>query len=179
MFDLVDFKIEIAASTLNVPEFKAIWKRDKQRTKLNAYAELCYVFYMCDYKSEYRNYPVKEKQAKIKKDFTDQRLGEKWKPDAKVEAAISKYLEMQETHSLRFLIGVQKTLDKLSDYLDEVEIEDGKDGNITQIMAAIDKGSKIVAGLAKLKESVSKEVSHIKKYVIALIVKVSQNFTMG
>lgn len=163
MFDLIDNVVSVSASTLNIPEFKDIWKRDKGRAKLDAHAELSFIFYMCDYKSEYRNYPELQRIKKIREAFIDDRLGVKWKPDAKISKAMEIYKEMQETPSLRFLNSVTLTLDKLSDYLIETEIEDGKDGNITQIMAAIEKGQKIVSGLAKLKESVSKEVSETSK----------------
>jgi hypothetical protein len=163
MFDLVDSVVTINASTLNIPEFKAIWKRDKGRSKLDAHAELSYVFYMCDYKSEFRNFPEQEKVKKIREAFINKRLGEDWKPDAKISAAMELYKQMQETPSLRFLNGVTITLDKLTEYLVEADIEDGKDGNIKDIMAAIEKGQKIVAGLGKLKESVSKEVSESSK----------------
>jgi len=159
MFDTIDGKITINASTLNIPEFKGIWKRDKGRAKLDAHAELSYIYYMCDYKSEFRNLPEEEKIKKLTDTFITPRLGDKWKADAKIEEAMKLYRELQETPSLRFLNSVTSTLDKLSEYLGEAEIEDGKDGNITQIMAAIEKGQKIVSGLAKLKESVSKEVS--------------------
>ena len=81
MFDLIDGQVSISPSSLAIPEFKAIWKRDKTKGKSDAYCELCFIYFMCDYKSEYRNYPAHEKEGNIKKDFVFKRLGEKWKPD--------------------------------------------------------------------------------------------------
>jgi hypothetical protein len=161
MFDLVDFKIEIAASALNIPEFKAIWKRDKKRAKTDAYAELCYVFFMCDYKSEYRNYPEKEREQKIIEDFCAAKLTDKWKPDAKVKAAMARYTEMQETPSLRYLKSQEDMIEKITSYMNRVESEDFDDDDklLTIVVNNSEKCNKIVAALPKLKESIQKEVA--------------------
>jgi len=160
MFDVVDGKITVNASALNIPEFKALWKRDKSRSKLDAHAELSYIYYMCDYKSEFKNFPRGVKEDKIRAAFTNKRLGEKWKADEKVHAAMDLYKEMQQTASMRFLNSVENTIDKLADYLDDTEPDEE---TITAILNTIDKGSKLIPGIPKLKETVSKEVSENSK----------------
>lgn len=161
MFDLVDFQIQVSPSALNIPEFKAIWKRDKNRAKNNAYSELCYVYFMCDYKSEYRNYPEAVREEKIKTDFIEKRMGDKWKPDSKVLEAMIKYKEMQETPSLRYLKSQEAMIDKITNYMNSITSEDFEEDEklLDSITRAQDKCNKTVATLPKLRESISKEVS--------------------
>jgi hypothetical protein len=160
MFEVVDYVVQISPSALNIPEFKELWKRDKTKKKDKAHAELSYVYYIADYKSEYRNHPFDERREKIKLDFCDKALGEDWEPDAKVNAAIEKYEQMQITPSLRFLTSVQNQLDKITDFMNGTTIDDE---SIKVIVDSIDKANKIILALPKLKEAVKKEVSEAEK----------------
>lgn len=160
MFELIDYIVKINPSALNIPEFNDIWKRDKSKSKNVAYAELSYVYYLCDYKSEYRNYSYDERKEKVFNDHCRNQISEDWKPDAKVNAAIEKYEEMQTTPSLRFLSAVESQLDKISDFLNGTAADDD---TIKTIVDSIDKANKIILQLPKLKEAVKKEVSEAEK----------------
>lgn len=161
MFDLIEHKIVISPSALNIPEFKDLWRRDKKRSKVDAFSELSYVYYMVDFKSEYRNYPESKREDKIKEAFCKATLGEKWKPDQKVINAIRKYSEMQQTASLRYLIAVEGQLDEITNFLNTGEPI--SDDNIKDRVAAMDKANKILLDLPKLKESVKKDISQTSK----------------
>jgi hypothetical protein len=43
LFDLRDFTVTISPKALMVPEFKALWDRDKSNNKSTALSELAYV----------------------------------------------------------------------------------------------------------------------------------------
>lgn len=161
MFDLIDNQITISPSALNIPEFKKIWDRDKKKNKLDAHSELCYIYYMCDYKSEYRNYPESQREKKIKADFITNRMGEDWEPDQDIIKAIIKYKELQETPSLRFLKSQQRLIDVITDYMNSIESVDFKDDEklLATLTQSQERCNKIISSLPKLKESVSKEVS--------------------
>jgi hypothetical protein len=156
MFELIDYVVKIKASALNIPEFKAIWKRDKGRTKNKAHSELSYVFYMCDYKSEFRNSPENERSEKIIKDFCANALGEDWTPDMKVLEAMKKYEELQMTPSLKFLNFIEEEIYKMREFLNGLGIDED---NIKLKIESMEKISKFILQLPKLKESVRKEVS--------------------
>lgn len=160
MFELIDYVVKINPSSLNIPEFKEIWKRDKKRNKADAHAELSYVYYMSDFQSEYRNYPYDEREDKVKEDFCKKALGEDWKPDMKVLYAIEKYEKMQITPSLRFLGFVETEIDKMRDFLNSLEMSED---NIKLKIDSMDKITKYITQLPKLKESVKKEVSESTK----------------
>jgi hypothetical protein len=160
MFEVIDYVVKINPSSLNIPEFKEIWKRDKSRSKNTAYAELSYVYYVCDYKSEYRNYPYEDRIDKVFEDHCRNQIGEDWKPDAKVKAAMEKYEQMQVTPSLRFLSSVEKQLDGISNFLNGTIADEE---TIKTIVDSIDKANKIILQLPKLKEAVKKEVSESTK----------------
>ena len=53
LFDLRDFTVTISPKALMVPEFKALWDRDKSNNKSTALSELAYVYYLSDFKSPY------------------------------------------------------------------------------------------------------------------------------
>jgi hypothetical protein len=160
MFDIIDNNIVISPAMLNVPEFKALWKRDKNRAKHNAYAELSFIYYVTDFKSPYRNYPAAERLEKVIREFCASRLGEDWKPDAKVHEARMKYEELQVTPSLRYLESVEGQIGKVTNFLNGTQVDEE---TIKTIVDSIDKFNKIVLGLPKLKDSVEKEISENTK----------------
>jgi hypothetical protein len=160
MFDLIEEKIEISPAVLNVPEFKALWKRDKNRGKKHAYSELSYIYYICDFKSPYRNYPDVERRVKVMSEYCVKSLGEDWKPDAKVEEAIRKYEELHVTPSLKYLESVEGVIHKIRQYMDNVIINED---TLKTIVDSTEKANKIILGLPKLKDAVEKEISENSK----------------
>lgn len=159
MFDILDGEITVSTEILNIPEFKSLWKRDKDRNKRLAFAELSYVYYMIDFKSPYRNYPIDERRNKIIEDFISKKYDE-WKPDTEVNLAIKKYEELHTTPSLRYLESVEGQLDKITNFLNGTTIDEEV---IRTVVDSIDKANKIILGLPKLKEAVQKEVSEKSK----------------
>jgi hypothetical protein len=161
MFEVVDYVVQVSPSSLNIPEFKAIWRRDKNRRKKNAHSELSYVYYMCDYKSEYRNYPEDERAQKVFQDHCLKQLGEKWTPDGNIIEAMNKYIELQVTPSMSYLNSVEGIIHKVKSFLNGVDNID--EDTMKTILDSIDKANKIVLSLPKIKESVEKEVSEKDK----------------
>jgi hypothetical protein len=160
MFDIIDETVAISPPMLNVPEFKALWRRDKNRNKKEAYSELCYIYYITDFKSPYRTYPKKEREQRVLTEFCYNVLGEDWKPDEKVIAAKKKYEELQVTPSLRYLESVEGVIAKITQFLDKTNIDED---TLKTIVDSIEKANKITLGLPKLKEAIEKEISENTK----------------
>jgi hypothetical protein len=160
MFELIDDKIVIDPAILNIPEFKALWRRDKNRAKHKAYAELSYIYYVTDFKSPYRNFPMTERMERVRDEFCKKALGDDWKPDAKVQEAKEKYELLSVTPSLKYLESVEAQLHKVTNFLNGTVIDEE---TIKVIVDSVDKFNKVVLGLPKLKEAVQKEVSENSK----------------
>jgi hypothetical protein len=159
MFDIIDGEIDVSPAILNIPEFKVLWKRDKDRYKKLAFAELSYIYYMVDFKSPYRTYSKDERHERIVNDFISKRFDE-WSPDKEVKLAILKYEELHTTPSLRYLEAVEGQLDKITNFLNGTTIDEDV---IRTVVDSVDKANKIILGLPKLKEAVQKEIAEKSK----------------
>lgn len=96
-----------------------------------------YLFYMtCPTEDNiYLNVIEDEKEDIIIRD-----LGITFSLDSQVITYAKERLEkLYETPSLRSFRAVKKMIDKISEYLDKAEIEDGKDGNASDISRYMDK----------------------------------------
>ena len=114
LFDLRDFNVTISPKALMVPEFKALWDRDKSNSKGTALSELAYVYYLSDFKSPYLlSLDISIVEYTVAKDFMKD---ESYKPDKVIKEAINKYKSLQETPSMRLLKSSLVTVSKLTDY---------------------------------------------------------------
>ncbi len=119
-------KVEIEPRMLWIPEFKDLWERDTSKTKANAKKEFAYIYFMEDYKSEYNIYGI-EKAKYVAEDI----MGGIYVPDEIVKKAMEKYMQLQETTSMRYLKSVRETTNSLMKFYDELRFKSGQT-NVTQ-----------------------------------------------
>jgi len=154
-FEIVEGAVTIPPSSLTVPELRVIWDRDTSDKKVTAYQELCYIYHIADAKSEYAELTPDKKKEMIKKDMI--RI-EDWNPDEAVELAIQKYRELQETISSRFLDAQMGFLHKVTERINEIDIDDIEDDKtMNAILSAAEKANKLLVNIPKLKEAIAKE----------------------
>ena len=162
LFDLRDFKVTISPKALLVPEFRTLWDRDDSKDKDKALQELAYVYYLSDFKSPYLlSLDLSIVADTVAKDFM---RDESYIPDEKVEEAINKYKELQITPSMRLLKASLTTVNRLTDYLEEVDLSERDDKNkpiykpsdITNSLKSI---GGIVESLTKVRDLVEKEIT--------------------
>ena len=161
LFDLRDFKVTISPRALLIPEFRTLWDRDKSKDKDKALRELAYVYYLSDFKSPYLlSLDMSIVANTVAKDFMKD---ESYKPNKEIEEAISKYKELQITPSMRLLTASLTTVNRLTDYLEEVDLNERDDKNkpiykpsdITNSLKSI---GGIVESLTKVRDQVEKEI---------------------
>lgn len=108
-----NMNINPAPEVIMIKEFGVIWDRDKTQFKKKALTEFSYIWYMCvrdrkknPYYEKYVDDDKKKSEAIIEDLFTD-----KWKPDAKVDAAVSKFntLNYSESVDTRESLMIAKT----------------------------------------------------------------------
>lgn len=120
LFDIERNKIIPDANILAIPSIKKIWNRDKTDVKATALKEISYVVFLCDFHSPYRDLHELERENHIIKDL----FGKGWRPDADLKAAVVTYKKLQETPSMRLLNTARNTLDKLSDYFNQINFSE-------------------------------------------------------
>ncbi len=148
IFNFKSNKVVIDPDKLVIPEFKAIWDRDKSKDKEQAFKELTYIYMLVDFKSAYQAYPEDIRESKIIEDFIKD---SKWKPDNLISDAAKKYYALQETPTLRMLNSAKLAVEKLSNYFKRSSPED------RSYTANLEKLGKIIESLDKLEERVKKE----------------------
>lgn len=161
IFDIEDGVVKLKASSLAIPEFTKIWKKDKSEDKTEAYNTICYITFLCDTSIEnpYRNYSEEDREIVLKTDF----YGDKEKVlDKDTLDAIKKYRDTQETVSVRLLRSAKKATDQLSEYFDTVDFSE-KDRYGKPVYSARDVSSNlkeignIVKSLSALERQVKEE----------------------
>lgn len=148
IFSLENHAIVIDPGLLPIPEFKVLWDRDKDKNKATAYKELCFVYYMADYKSPYNNIEEELREDRVREDYI---RDAEWKPDIYVQDAIDKYRLLQETPTMRLLESAKVATAKLASYFREASPED------KQYTSNLDRLGKIVESIDKLEQKVKLE----------------------
>ena len=160
LFDLKAGQVVLNAESLAVPIFNKIWKRDKSKAKEKANKEIAYIFFMCDFNSPYVAYPNTKRREVIVSDFMKD---SKWKEDKDILEAMEKYLEFQETHTMRLMKAAKGAADKLASYFEHVDfLEIGENGrplyNAKDVAINLEKVGSIVESLDKLENKIKKEI---------------------
>ena len=146
--------------------FKKIWERDKTKSKEYALAELAYIYFMEDFRSDYFDtVDDEERQKTILKNID---LPKKWKEDKVVSNARKYYREMSDTFSLKFLKDVMFALNKIREFFRNVDFTavDSKGKplyDIVKINNIIKQSDSTLENLSKLKKRALKDIEEEKK----------------
>lgn len=162
LFDIVNGKLVISQpNVLAVPEFKALWDRDKDEDKVNAMRDISYIVFLCDesVSNPYRGYKEIDRIVALKKDFIKD---ENWEPDEAINKAIAKYKELVQTTNSRLLAAAKNAADKLSEYFYSVNFNEvdqyGKPVfSAKELSSNLASVGNIVKSLTQLEDMVKKE----------------------
>jgi len=121
LFDIDRNKIVPNPDVLAIPAMKKIWNRDKSKTKDKAMREIAYVVFLCDFHSPYKDLRISEKEKII---IEDTFKADKWEPDDIIKDAIEVYKKLQVTPSMRLLTASRNSVEKLSDYFDQINFKE-------------------------------------------------------
>lgn len=160
-FDILGDSVTFTPEFLAVPEFRAIWDRDKRKGKAQAMKELSFVALLCDNTTSnpYRNYSEEIRWEILRDDY----IGKKdWSPDKAIKAAVEKLHSMSETTSSRLLRSAKIAADKLGNYFESVDFtlldDSGKPVYSARELASnLGAVGNIVKSLKVLEDQVRKE----------------------
>jgi hypothetical protein len=157
LFTLENHQVQISPELRNLEFIKKLIKRDKDREKRNALAQLSYVYFMYDYKSPYSAIPRDEKEEKIKRHLN---LTDDFKVDAILQEVIDFYTQHRDSESVKALKSTREALlsssrliDKINELVTESLLEDDPD---------LEEIEKRVEALLKLAAAIPKTVAVIK-----------------
>lgn len=164
MFDIIGTDIVLDPTVIAIPDLKVIWDRDKSKEKNKAIQELTYVTFLCDFLSPYKDYPIEVRSIKLIEDiFKD----EKWEPDEKINKAVDKYNQLQETRHSNLLKSLEHVEDNITKYFNEVDLfeedEFGKPKyNISDIVRNAKEMGNIISSISKLEKQVQLDLQEGK-----------------
>lgn len=107
LFKYEDGKVDLDLEIKLIPEFRILIANDKDRFKKTALMEFAFIYFMYDYKSPFYIYEEQERFAKVRKDCG---FDKDWKIHKKLQDAIDKYLELQETPTIKSLKAIKDSL---------------------------------------------------------------------
>lgn len=161
LFEYKDYNLTYAPQTLELLPFKALWKRDKSYGKKRAVAELSFIYFMCDPKSDFSDITDDDqRRLEIVKNIE---LPENWKPDAKVKVAMDFYKERSETVTSKLLKNIIMGVEKIGNMFKDIDpYQTDANGkpvhNVSQLITAAAKIPELVNSLKEAQDAINREL---------------------
>jgi len=154
LFKYEDNKVVVDLELKIIPEFRSLIAYDKDRYKKNALKEFAYIYFMYDYKSPYVNFSEEDRHKKLIKELE---LDSDWVVHKTLQKAIDKYIELQETPTVKTLkvtreglLTASKVIGKLKQVIDKsLENISEENDDMTDILNNVEKLLKISSELPK------------------------------
>lgn len=143
LFEMKNWELIVSEEAWGLAPFKKILERDKSKEKEKAMAEMLYIFYFCDIKSDYLTMSEKDRHNELVKDIPN--LTSKWKPDKVVKEG----MELYNKHSTIVQKLYNKTVISANDIADYL-------ANTKALLEERDKMGKPVTDINKITQSVQR-----------------------
>lgn len=118
--------VVIDENIYTIPEFKNLWKKTKSSVPFH------YIWAMYDPESPYMNLTDEEREEQIKKDIL---TGEKFDRDSvEFSLAMKRAEKLYDSPIRKLMRGAKVNIDNLAMYLETVQIEHGRDGNLNTLI---------------------------------------------
>jgi hypothetical protein len=153
-----DFEVVVSPQALTLLPFVAVL--DKYKNKKIGIAELSYICFLCDSKSEYSD--IRDEKERSSAILSSIIHGNEIKIDKVTEKAIEFYKERSHTTTTIFLDSALNAIDKLSKYFDAINFEERDfKGNLVydpkKVTDVISATPKLMAGLREVRDAIKKE----------------------
>jgi hypothetical protein len=143
LFEMKDWVLTVSEEAWGLEPFHKILKRDKTKHKTKALAEMLFVWYFCDIKSNYLVMSRDTRIENLKKDING--LPPTWEPDDVIKDAVKFYMQFKTITQKLYEDALVSATD-IGDYL----------SNTKALLAERDAQGKVVTDIAKITASVQK-----------------------
>lgn len=154
IFDVEGGKVKINDYCLTIPELKAVVEQYD-----NAISALCFLYYMYDPFSPYRNLPEEEREEVLLKDYP----GDYTTEDEVIIEASEKLKSLYMTPTYRYYLDNKALLEKLGSFARTTQITSGRDGNHTSSLAQIKSVGNTIIEFKRLEKIVDEELQESKR----------------
>lgn len=160
-FEVKDYIVTFSPQALMLKPFKEIWRNDTSKDKEEAVKELSYVYFMADERSDFMYILNEEERHEEIIKFLGLGNGAWIVPDYITEA-IAFYIEASETTSTKLLRSTRGVVEKISSFLDNVNMNERDRNNkpvfdVGKIVASVEKIPKLVRSLNEIEQEIIKE----------------------
>ena len=153
IFEYENGRLMVTPAVYTQPELRAIL--DKYDMKAEPY--LAYVDHHTNVASPYVNLPENEKDEVIIYDIITT-LGDFDFHDPLIKPAMEKMKYLLTSTTKRYYESLKISIDKLSDYLRDQPITEGKDGNLTEIIRIHKEGANTIRNFKDIEKQVDEEL---------------------
>lgn len=161
IFEIKNYVVTFSPQALMLKPFREIWDNDESKDKTDAVKELSYVYYMADERSDFMY--ILNEEERHEEVIRSLELGHgAWIVPHYVTDAIAYYIEMSETTSTRLLRSTRGVVEKISSFLDAVDVNERDRNNkpvfdIGKIVTSVEKIPKLVRSLNEIEQEIVKE----------------------
>lgn len=120
LFKYEGYNLTISEEALILKPFKTLWDRDKTANKGKAIAELGFIYFFCDPRSDYQY--ITDEASRLEQIKQGEGLPEKWEPDKKVLDAMEFYNSFKPA-SAGLLEDTRAAVNKLRQLLRNIDLE--------------------------------------------------------
>lgn len=159
LFEMKDWNLTVEEEVWGLSPFKKILERDKTKDKVVANAEVLFIWYWTDIKSDYLLMDDKSRLIELKKDISG--LPKNWKKDKVIDEAIMLYEKLSSTILQELYRKALKSAKDVGNYLENTEAllheRDKMERPVTKI-ADITRGLKDIKIIMRDLKAAEKEV---------------------
>jgi hypothetical protein len=162
LFEIENNVVVFSPQALLIAPFKAIWDSDKSKDKTKAAKYLGFIYYMSDQRSDFMH--ILDEQERIDEIKKFMELPPAFKGTGKnYVKAIEFYKQISETTSTRLLTSTRLVIKKISQFLDNIDMDerDPKSNkpihDIGKITSSVEKIPKLIKALNEVEKEVIKE----------------------
>lgn len=160
LFKYEGYKITIAEEAFALVPFKKIWTRDRSTSKDKAIAELGFIYFMTDPRSDYQYIIDLEQRKKAIKE--GEGLPESWEPDKVVQEAMEFYSSMK-TASALLLEDARLMIDKYRERMRSYEFDSLDVKELKEMGALINQIPILIKNLDEAEKAIAKEIAQSNK----------------
>lgn len=162
LFEIENNSLVFAPQTLALKPFKDIWDKDDTDDKSIAIGTLSFLYYMSDDRSDYQHILDEDQRAEEIMSVLDLPKDFKWNSKENIRA-LHFYKKMCETTSTGLLNSTRNVIQKISNFLDNVDMDERDERtnkpihDISKITASVEKIPKLIRALNQVEAEIIKE----------------------